>query len=134
VGDMKRNEKSKLSLFKGREAILNKAIFLVLAQEGPQTIYDICMKVRAQKALRYTKYSVINHRVRSLVEKGYIERIGARKTQAGFESQLYQLALRAYLAAILNMINLNTFIEKANVEDIISALAAFLSSKFEPNK
>jgi DNA-binding Lrp family transcriptional regulator len=107
---------------------------LVLAQEGPLTIYDICRKVRTQRALKYIRYSVTNRRVRSLVEKGYIERIGARRSQAGFESQLYRLALRAYLATILNEINLDKFIEKANEEDIISALAAFISSKSELKK
>jgi predicted transcriptional regulator len=128
------NGNPRLSIFKGREARLNKAIFWVLAEEGPLTIYDVCKKVRIRRALRYTKYSVINRRVRSLVEKGYIERIGARKTQAGFESQLYRLAPRAYLAIILNEVDLDKFIEKANEEDIISALAAFISNKFEPNK
>jgi len=77
---------------------------------------------------------VINRRVRSLVEKGYIERIGARRSQAGFESQLYRLAPRAHLATILNEVNLDKFIEKANEEDIISALAVFTSNKFEPNE
>ena len=134
MGDMTGNGKPRLSVFKGREAKLNKAIFWVLAQEGPLTIYDICKKVRTQRALRYTKYSVINRRVRSLVEKGYIERIGARRSQAGFESQLYRLASRAYLATILNEVNFDKFIEKANEEDIISALAVFTSNKFEPNE
>jgi len=128
------NGKPRLSVFKGREATLNKAIFWVLAQEGSLTIYDICKKVRTQKALKYTKYSVINRRVRSLVEKGYIEKVGARKTQAGFESQLYRLAPRAYLATILDAIDLDKFIEKANEEDTISALAAFISNKLELNK
>jgi predicted transcriptional regulator len=131
---MIRNGKQRLSVFKGREAILNKIIFLVLTQEGSLTIYDIFRKVRTRRALRYTKYSVLNRRVRSLVEKGYIEKVGARKTQAGFESQLYQLAPRAYLATILYETNLDKFIEKANEEDITNALAAFISSKSETNK
>jgi len=129
VGDITKNGKPQLSVFKGREAILNKTIFWVLAQEGPLTIYDICKKVRTQRALKYTKYSVINRRVRSLVEKGYIKRIGARKTQAGFESQLYQITFRANLAIIVNGTDFERFIETAEEEVIISALTSLIPTE-----
>jgi len=123
------NGKPRLSVFKDREAKLNKAIFWILAQEGPLTIYDVCKKVRAQKALRYTKYSVINRRVRNLEQAGYVEKAGERKTRAGFEAQFYQLSLRAYLVMMLNQIDLDKFVETVEQERILSALAAFILIK-----
>jgi len=118
------NGKPRLSVFKGREAKLNRAIFWVLAQEGPLTAYDVCRKVRAQKPLRHTRYSVVNRRVRSLEEADYIEKTGPKKTRAGFEAQLYQNTLRAYLAITVNQTDFNEFIEKAEEEKIISALSS----------
>jgi hypothetical protein len=89
------HEAEPLSVFKGREAKINKAIFWILAHESPLTIYEICKKVRTQKSLRYTRYSVVNRRVRSLEELSYIEKAGPKKTRAGFEAQLYQITFRA---------------------------------------
>jgi len=120
------NGNPKLSVFKGREAKLNRAIFWVLAQEGPLIAYDVCRKVRTQKPLKYTRYSVVNRRVRSLEEAGYIEKTGPKKTRAGFEAQLYQNTYRAYLAIIVNQTNFNEFIEKAEEDEIISALSSFI--------
>jgi len=40
---------------------------------------------------------------------------------------LYQLTPRAYLAILLNKIDLNTFVEKAQEDSIISALMAIAS-------
>ena len=116
--------KPRLSVFTGRETKLNKAIFQVLATEGALTIYEISKKVRTQISLRYNKYSVINRRVRSLSDKGYIEAISARTTQAGFQAQLYQLTLRAYLAITLSKIDLDRFIEEASEKNIINALTS----------
>jgi len=121
-----KNGKPTLSVFKGREAKLNRAIFLVLAQDGPLTAYDICRKVRTQKPLRHTRYSVVNRRVRSLEEAGYIEKTGPKKTRAGFEAQLYQNTYRAYLAILVNRTNFSELIEKAEETKIISALSSII--------
>jgi DNA-binding PadR family transcriptional regulator len=126
---MTRNGIPRLSVFKGREAKLNRAIFLVLAQEGPLTAYDICRKVRTQKPLRYTRYSVVNRRVRSLEEAGYVEKTEPKRTRAGFEAQLYQITFRAYLAIIVSQTDFNEFIEKAEENKIISALSIFIPTE-----
>jgi len=49
----KRKAKSgKLSVFKGQEARLNKAIFHILALKNPLTIYDIHKEAKTQRRLR----------------------------------------------------------------------------------
>ena len=120
------NSETKVSVFTGRETKLNKAIFQVLATEGALTIYEISKKVRTHRSLRYIKYSVINRRVRSLTDKGYIETISAKRTQAGFQAQLYQLTLRAYLVITLSKIDLVRFIEEASEKDIINAFTSLV--------
>ncbi len=117
---------ARISIFKGREARLNKAIFWILAQQSPLTIYDIWRRLRIQRDFAYIPYNTVNRRVRALEEHGYIEKSGERKTKTGFEAKLYQLTIRAYLAMLLNRTNLDDFVEKAPDNKILCAVAAFL--------
>jgi hypothetical protein len=114
-----------LSVFKGRTRHLTKVIFWILAQNPPLVIWDICIAVRKRKGLRYTKYSVVNHRVRTLEKRGYLETSGTRKTHTDSESPLYQLTHKAYLAIILDKTNVDTFLQKADEDEISTALALF---------
>ena len=121
-----RNE-ARVSVFKGKTFKLTKAIFWILAYKQPLTIYEVYKQVRKWRELKHVKYSVVNVRMRTLEERGYVEKKGKKKTKAGFEAFLYQLTYRAYLAMILNKLNVDDFIEKADEESLISALASFIS-------
>jgi len=74
---------ARISIFKGREARLNKAIFWILAKQSPMTIYDIWKKLRGQRDFAYIRYHIVNRRVRALERQGYIEKSGERKTKTG---------------------------------------------------
>ncbi|MBY9014015.1 MAG: hypothetical protein KGD70_16765 [Candidatus Lokiarchaeota archaeon] len=75
----RKRETVRLSVFKGRTRHLTEAIFWILAQNPPLVIWDIYLAVRKQKGLRYTKYAVVNQRVRTLENRGYLEKVGTRK-------------------------------------------------------
>jgi len=120
----KRKDKTgRISVFKGREAKLNRAIFQILALKGPLTIYDIHKEVKVRRGLRRTRYATVNKRVRSLEESGYIKKIGVKKTKAGFKASIYELTARAYLVILLNSINLNELVMRAD-EVTASAILA----------
>lgn len=121
---------ARVSVFRGRDARLNKAIFWILVQQGSLTIYDVWRKLRAQRDFAYTPYNTVNRRVRALEEHGYIEKSGERKTKTGFAARLYQLTARAYLAMLLNRTNLDDFIEKSPDANIVCALATFTQAEF----
>jgi DNA-binding MarR family transcriptional regulator len=108
----RRRTDGKISVFKGRKAKLNHAIFQALALKGPQTIYGIHKIVKTQRKLRHIRYASVNKRVRSLEESGYVKKIGAKKTKSGFEANMYELTARAYLATLLNSLNLNQLIKQ----------------------
>jgi chromosome segregation and condensation protein ScpB len=116
----------RLSIFKGKEAKLNYAVFQVLALKGPLTIYDIRREVKKRRLLHRKLYSVVNRRVRTLRQQGYIEEVGTRKTLTGDRAVLYQLTPKAYLAMLLNQININWLIEKASETDTLD-LSAILA-------
>ena len=117
----------KLSVFKGREARLNKAIFHILALKSPLTIYAIRREVTKRRLLHRKLYSVVNRRVRILQQLGYVEKVGTRKTLAGSTATLYQITPRAYLAILLNQINLENLVLEVD-ETAILELVAILSS------
>jgi len=122
----------RLSVLKGKEARLNRAIFHILALQSPLITYDIHKEVKAQKGLKHTKYTNVLRRIRALEELGYLEKAGTRKikTQRGSQATLYQLATRAYLAILLNEVSLDNFVQKAhegNVETMLVALALHAS-------
>ena len=114
----------KLSVFKGREARLNKAIFHILAHKSPLAIYDIHKEVKAQRGLRRVRYANVNKRVRALDESGYVKKIGIKKTKAGFQSSIYELTPRAYLALMLDSTNLEYLLNRMDENDASEILAA----------
>jgi len=120
---------ARIRVFKGREARLNKAIFWILAYESPLSIYEIWRKVRGFRDFAYIRYHVVNRRVRALEESGYLERYGKRKTKTGFTINLYQLSIKAYLAMMLNTVDLEKFLETASKQHIMTALAIFASKQ-----
>jgi len=120
---------ARISVFKGREARLNKAIFQILAQHGPMTIYDVWQKLRRKRDFTYIRYHIVNRRVRALQKQGYIEKSEERKTKTGFIAILYQLTARAYLAVLLDKIDIDNFIEKAPEASILSAIETIISAQ-----
>ncbi len=125
---MAKRKSGKLSVFKGREAKLNRAIFHTLALKGLQTIYDIHKQVKTQKMLRHIRYASVNKRVRTLEKSGYINKIGAKKTKAGFKASIYELTARAYLATLLNSINLDELVTQVDESTALAILSAVMSA------
>ena len=123
-----KRKRGRISVFKGREAKLNFAVFQILALKGPQTIYGIHKELKARKGLRYVRYATVNKRVRLLKESGYINKIGIKKTKAGFQASVYELTARSYLAILLNLINLDDLLMKVDEATASAVLAAIMSS------
>jgi len=117
---------ARLSVFKGREAKLNKAIFHILALKGPQTIYDMHKQIETYRGLRHTRYASVNKRVRFLEESGYVSRIGLKKTKAGFEASIYELHSRGYLALALSFINLDELVGQADETTALGILGGLM--------
>jgi DNA-binding Lrp family transcriptional regulator len=121
-----KRECGRLSVFKGHEARLNKAIFHILALKGPLTIYDIHKEVKVQRGLRQTRYANVNKRVRALEESGYIEKIGVKKTKAGFQASTYLLTTKSYLAIVLNSIDKEQLLNRVDEDAAKSMLGIIL--------
>ena len=54
------------------------------------------------RGFKRTKYAVINTRIKTLEEKGYLNKTGERDTKQGGKTTLYELSARAKLAIAIN--------------------------------
>jgi len=79
--------------------------------------------VKTRRRLRHVRYATVNKRVRSLEESSYLNKIGVKKTKAGFEASIYELTAKAYLAILLNSINLDELVMRTD-ETTASAIFA----------
>ena len=123
---MPKPKNTRLSVFKGREARLNRAIFQSLALKGVQTIYDIHKHVRTFRGLRYTYYGNVNKRVRALEQLGYVKEVRVKSTKAGFEATEYELTTRTYLALMLDSINPEDLLNRMDDDAALDILAAMI--------
>ncbi len=88
---------TRLSVFKGREAKLNRAIFKILSDETSLTIWDTTKQVNKKKGLKHTRYAVVNTRIRILEKTGYLREAGKKQTKTGGVAILYEATSRQSL-------------------------------------
>jgi hypothetical protein len=60
---------------------------------------------------------------------GYINKIGIKKTKAGFEASIYELSARAYLAIVLNSINLEDSLMRVDGATASTILGVLISAR-----
>ena len=121
----------RLSAFKHRGAKLNRAIFEILAVEGPLTAYQVYKHIRKRKEFEGKYYSVVNRRIRELREQGYLKKAGETRTKAGFQASLYELTAKAYLALLLKNINFETLLERINEKTALALIAELMRMKLK---
>ncbi len=125
------NGKPRLSLFKGREARLHRIILLILDRECCLNIWQVYKSVREIRGFRHLRYHVVNRRIRDLEQKRFIEVAKEKDSLQGQKVKYYQATTKAYLAFLLNAINLDQLLQSANDTDIITLLAALSGTKIE---
>ena len=123
---MARSKGTELSVFKGREAKLNRAIFQALALKSPQTIYDIHKQIRRHRGLKSTKYASVNKRMRILELSGYVRVVGVKRTRAGFKASLYESMARAHLVVILDSHSISEIVKQMDETAAFSILASII--------
>ena len=116
-------------MFSGREARLNRVIFMVLDSKKLLTSYGMYLEIRRIKGFRHVKWQSVDRRMKALCEQGWIVKYGVRPAKAHFLSPLYALSIRAQTALALNKTDLNTFIQVApeiELEIIVDVLSICL--------
>lgn len=120
----KKAKGTELSVFSGREARLNRAIFEILAKESPQLLKQLYKKVSKQKGLEETYYASLTKRLRCLKEAGYI----AENKQKQPSPTIYELRTKAYLAMFLEENSMQDILEQATDTQSALILLALLNA------
>ena len=119
---------SELSVFKGREARLNLAIFLALALLGPLTINELQKQVSRQKGLGGTYYASLTKRLRCLAAEEYVEEI---QPKTGARAATYRLTNKAHLAIFFNANAIQEILDNASESKRAFLLLALMNSLTE---
>jgi hypothetical protein len=122
-------ETVRLSVFKGREAKLNRAIFEVLIEESPLATWDILRNVCKMWGFKRTKYAVINARIKALEDEAYLKKTGNRDTKQGGKTILYELCAKTKLAIALNARNLDDILDQLDEKSALTILKIIHSCK-----
>ncbi len=108
----KKVKRTKLKIFEGKEAKLNRKIFEILKIKKLSK-YDISLELRRIKGYRHTSYPTTNQRVNTLFQTKWVTKDGKRKTRSGQETGIYKLATKAQVAMHLDKIDLNALLNNA---------------------
>ena len=80
----KRIKGTELDVFSGREAKLNRVIFIVLDSKNLLTSYDMYLEIRRIKGFRHVKRQTVDRRMKALCEQGWIVKYGVRPAKSSF--------------------------------------------------
>ena len=123
----KKAKGTELSVFKGREARLNRAIIQALATKEPQTTRELRKKITQTKGLKHTSYSTVNKRVRSLEESGYLRKAAVKERTGGI-TNYYELRPKAHLATFLNSVSLEDLLDRVSNGVALAILAIIMDA------
>ncbi len=115
-------EGSELSVFKGREARLNLALFESLSFLHPQTIKDLQKKISKKPKLQGVYYASLSKRISCLEETGYL-----KKAKIDSRAAAYELRPKAYLAMLLESFSPEDLLDRVTDKSASILLLAILN-------
>jgi predicted transcriptional regulator len=121
----KKSKGTELSVFRGREARLNRAIIQALATKEPQTTRALRKKIIQIKGMKDTSYSTVNKRVRNLEQKGYIKKVEVKERIGGI-TNYYELRPKAYLAKFFDSTTIEDLVERSNDKTALTILGTLI--------
>jgi hypothetical protein len=113
-----RSNGTRLEVFSGKEARLNRVILQILRQKGALIPYDVSLNVKRIKNFMHTDPNTVYRRMEAQEEQGWIGVVGSRLTQPGWCSDLYGITLRGKAALRLDEWNIEDFLRTATDEQL----------------
>lgn len=120
----KKRKGTRLKVFSGREASLNRVMLLILYAKKPLASYDIYKEIRGMKGFRHTDSKTVYRRIEALEKQGWIQQKGTRPAQPGWDSTLYELTLRGKAALKLDEKSMDEFLRKATDAQLLKLIDA----------
>ena len=124
----KAKKSTKLSIFEGKGADKNLAIFHILVAAGPLSIGDIQRRLNRISGLEVTYYASLNKRIHALVRDGYLIEIKVTG-QVGYKAALYEVTQKFYLAYYLNGKSREEILSKLNESNATIILSDLINAE-----
>ena len=112
-----------LSVFKGREARLNRVILGALSKKDSQTTYEIYKQIRKLRGFRRVRYTSIRRRVIAVERANLIKVVDMVKTRQGLQAPVYGLTGKAYLTLVFGFLTLEDAIDSLDDASAFAVLA-----------
>ena len=116
---------TKLEMFSGKQASLNRVICQVLEWKSPLIAYDVWRKLKAIKGFKRIDSKTAYRRLEALEQQGWIAQKGTRTGKRGGDKILYELALRGKAALRLDEKSLEEFLRTATDEQLLKFIDSF---------
>ncbi len=110
---------TRLKVFSGKEATLNRLILLILlSSKQPLIKYDVALQVKRIKDFKHTDKNTVYRRMDALLEQDLISIVGKRSTKPGWSSELYSINDRGIAILKVHENNIEEFILTASHEKL----------------
>lgn len=109
---------TKLKVFSGKQAKLNRVILQIFDRKGPLIAYDVWRFVVMIKDFGQTERKTVYDRVDALSLEGYIIQRGTRPTQPGWPSELFELTRKGKAALKADKKSMDLFLATATEEEL----------------
>mgnify|MGYP000238803989 CR=1 FL=1 len=122
---LKKSKGTRLKVFSGKEAALNRVILLILCSKKSLAKYDVFLEIRKIKGFKHEDSKTIYRRMEVLNQGGWISQRGTRPAKVQGESTLYELTLRGKAALKLDEKSIEEFLNTAANEQLSKFIELF---------
>jgi DNA-binding PadR family transcriptional regulator len=116
---------TRLKVFSGKEASLNRVILLILHRKKLLAKYDVFLEIRNIKGFKHEDSKTIYRRMDALNKEGWIAQKGTRPAKVQGESILYEVTMKGKAALKLDQKSIEDFFQTATDEKLLKLIEAF---------
>ena len=121
----KKCKSTRLQVFSGKEARLNRVMLKILEWKSPLIAYDVWRQLKATKGFRGIDSKTVYRRMHALEQEGWIGQKGKRPAKVQGDSALYELTLKGKAALRIDEKNIEAFLKTATNEQLARFIDLF---------
>ena len=113
---------TKLEVFSGKQAGLNRVICQIFEKKSPLIAYDVWRQLKAIKGHKRVDSKTAYRRMEALEQQGLIDQKGTRVGKRGGDKTLYALTLRGKASLRADEKSMEVFLQTATEEELLKFL------------
>ena len=121
----KQGKGTRLEVFSGKQAGLNRVICQIFEKKSPLIAYDVWRQIKAIKGHKRVDSKTAYRRMEALEQQGLISQMGTRLGKRGGDKTLYELTLRGKATLRLDEKSIEEFLRTATDEQLLKFIESF---------